>query len=304
MSHFIVVVCVKDPDDLERVLAPYDENMDVEPYRVYEDGGPAEHWSVKHLREESGLNPDDATLTWQQVADAYNARYGEDDEKILIDDDGRAYTMSTRNPQAKWDWWQIGGRWGGYFPYKPEHAHDVLRTQRSWSSPSDIPPMHCDGGPKRALNLAALQEAKADTARAKYAEWHALVDGTPEALPWPAFADNVSEGNGYTIEQARQEYRAQPRVQAYQQTDFRWYDDPISEFGVPEELYVERARSQAIPGFATLTLDGRWLAPGRMGWFAATDATDSTRAGYAEVANAYIDSLDDDVVLVAVDCHI
>lgn len=53
-----------------------------------------------------------------------------------------------------------------------------------------------------------------------------------------------------------------------------------------------------------VTLDGKWMAPGRMGWFAATDATDSTRIGYWETANAYIDALPDDAWLVVIDCHV
>ena len=71
MSHFSVVVCTEDPAKLDALMAPYDENLEVAPYRDYKCDEPSGHWAVKHLREENGLNPDDATLTWQQVADAY-----------------------------------------------------------------------------------------------------------------------------------------------------------------------------------------------------------------------------------------
>jgi hypothetical protein len=306
MTHFTVVACVKDPGDLERALAPYDENMDVEPYRVYEDGGAAQHWAVKHLREESGLNPDDVSLTWQQLADAYNARDCDDREKILIDEDGRAYTMSARNPQSMWDYWRIGGRWGGYFPYRAGHAREILKSQASWDSPG-LKPGHCDGGPKRVLDLDGMRDEKAAAARRRYAEFTELTRGTPEPLPWRSFADNISPEHGYTPNQAREEYYSQPRIQALKGTPFDdpFADDVAEEFnGKNEAQYAEIARARAVPGYAIITTDGRWMAPGRMGWFATSTDGEGDRIGYWEASNAYIDALDDEVFLVALDCHI
>jgi hypothetical protein len=303
MSHFTVVACVTRPDDLERALAPFDENREVEPYPDYKEGGPSGYWAVSLLREREGLNPDDTALTWKQVAEAANRHYP--DESPLLINDGRAYTMSTRNPQAKWDWWVIGGRWPGRFIYRQEFEGRVIKPEPHWGAPDEpVPPLHCDGGPVRALDLAALREEKAAEARKIYAKWLAAIAGTPGALPWSAFADNISPEHGYTVERAREEYRSQPRVKALEETDFRWYDDPVAEFGAGEKLYVERQRAQAVPGWATLTADGRWLTQGRMGWFGANDATEGSRIGYWEVANAYIESLPDDTYLIAVDCHI
>lgn len=303
MSHFTVVVCIEDPERLEAALAPFDENREVEPYRDYEEGSPSAHWSVSSLREHEGLNPDDATLTWAELAEAYNRRY-DDDTPIQIDEGGRAYSMSTRNKDSKWDWWQIGGRWGGYFPYRQEFAAQVIKPERGWSSPEVIMPLHCDGGLKRALDLDALREEKAQAARKELAEWQSVTAKTPTALPWSSFRENVSEVNGYTVERAREEYHSQRRVQAYQRTDFRWYDDPIAEFDVPAALFVERRKAQAVPGYATLTLDGRWMAQGKMGWFGMSSDTEGSRIGYWETANAYIEALPDDTCLIAVDCHI
>jgi hypothetical protein len=303
MSHYSVVVCLDDPDNLKAALAPFDENREIEPYREYEDGGPNEYWAVKHLREENGLNHDDATLTWQQVAHAYNARYAPDDE-LLVDESGRAYQMSTRNPDAKWDYWRIGGRWGGYFRYRDGCRDQILKPERDWDSPDSIAATACDGGPKAALDFVALREAKAEEARKTYAKFHKLVEGTPEALPWRVFADNVSPESGYTIERAREEYHSQPRVQAIKGTDFQYYDDAVSTFQQPEKLYVEKERARAVPGYAVLTLDGKWMAPGRMGWFGMSSDEEGDRISYWEAANAYVDSLPDSTWLIAVDCHI
>jgi hypothetical protein len=316
MSHFSVIVCIDDLAKLEAVMAPFSEQLEVEPYRDYEEGGPAGYWAVKALRENAGLNPDDSALTWAQVADAHNRRYapsyaeagllrdGQERPLLVDEESGRAYTMSTYNPESKWDYWRIGGRWGGYFPFRAEYREQVIQPEPGWDSPESIPPDHCDGGPKLALDLAALREEKAAQARKTYAEFHALVDGTPEAMPWSAFADNVSDGNGYTIERAREEYRSQPRVKVIKDSDFRWHDDPVAEFGQPERQYVAKETAGAVPGYATVTLDGRWMAPGRMGWFGMSTETESDQIGYWEAANAYIEALPETTLLVALDCHI
>src|SRR5258707_6412722 len=163
--------------------------------------------------------------------------------------------------EPKWDYWRIGGRWGGYFPFRPEYRDKVMLPERGWDSPGEVPPGHCDGGPKLALDLDELRTAKAAGARKTYREYQALTEGTPEPVPWSVFADNISEGNGYTVEQARDEYHAQPRWKVIAGTDFRYYDDAFATFGKPESLFVEHARAQAVPGYATLTTDGRWRAP-------------------------------------------
>jgi hypothetical protein len=345
MSHFTVVVCIDNPERLNDVMAPWDENREVEPYRSYEAGGPADYWlysSLKRAAEDyaagTGLKPykpdeigwstayskdppekqraeqkADAELfwtlpipvTWADIARLHHERY-DDSEPLLVSEDGlRGYTMSTYNPESRWDYWRIGGRWGGYFRYREGCRKNVLLPEHGWDSPKDIAPHGCNGGQKRHLDLDALRADKAESARKLYREWQELVAGTPDALPWSSFTENISEGNGYDISRAREEYHSQPRVQAYQETDFRWHDDPIAEFSVSEDLYVEReGRARAVPGYATVTTDGRWMAPGKMGWFGAHSDSEGDRIGYWEAANAYIDGLDDEIYLIALDCHI
>lgn len=50
--------------------------------------------------------------------------------------------------------------------------------------------------------------------------------------------------------------------------------------------------------------DGRWMAPGRMGWFGISDDDPDSYAYYVREANTYIDSLPQDAFLVVLDCHI
>ena len=207
MTHFTVLVCADGPDDVERLLAPYDENLDVAPYRSYEEGSPADYWLYKSYKEdwEKALKTpegQDKELeararvflkladppTWEEIAWLVNSS-GDDDEKLLVDKDfpgggSRAYTMSTYNPSSKWDWYAIGGRWGGNFRYKDGCAEQVLNADRgpaaSWEAPQ-IAPLRCDGGPIRALDIQVTREEAADEARRNLEKWTALTAGPPEA---------------------------------------------------------------------------------------------------------------------------
>src|SRR5262249_19340826 len=175
---------------------------------------------------------------------AHTRHYCDVASPLLINEDGHAYTVSTDNRDTQWDYWLIGGRWGGFFPYKPQHAGLILKPETKWDSP-DIKPGYYDGGPKKALDLAAMREARAVRARRRYTEYTDVVKGTPDPLPWRTFADNISPWTGYTLDQAREEYQSQPRIQALKGTAFDepFGDDPAEEFGGEREgAQLARAR--------------------------------------------------------------
>lgn len=117
MSHFLVGVIVDNIIDLEdkvsEILAPYDENIEVEPYigrtreQMIADGKD----SKKRITENS--NKYDCNDDW--VRKYLDAITDEDFYKTQYDDGGNydedGNELSTYNPKSKWDWWCISGRW-------------------------------------------------------------------------------------------------------------------------------------------------------------------------------------------------
>ena len=304
MSHSVVIVALPAGGDdvkaaLDAALTPFDENREVEPYRDYETGSAREHWSWD-------TNPEIPEPTWAQVADAFNAKYG-DEEQMLIAEDGRAYTLSTRNPQAKWDWWQIGGRWTGYFRVRPAWIGDenLINGEPDAMTDANTDRERCDGGPKRMLDFAAMRDWAEVDEGAKWKDFRAIADKHPDTKSWAWHLARVhDDSDPMTIEQARAAYHGQPGVQALNDTDFRWHDDPHETFAVDLAAFQANARRDAVPGWSLLTLDGRWREKGHMGWFGMSDATDESTVAYKTWANEYLESLEDDVILVAVDVHI
>lgn len=160
MSHFYTVVLVnKDTqnieDEVEKLLAPYNENIKVEEYdrKCYcinsiassESWKMAEekHGSFDNLRNSywkkveqlmpSGITTMDKDywhkreeisekVDWKQHVQHFT-QYAEEKEKAhpayqkpdpkCSECKGSGTYKSTYNPDAKWDWWVIGGRWDG-----------------------------------------------------------------------------------------------------------------------------------------------------------------------------------------------
>lgn len=303
MSHFVVIVCLPPtpperlPGALTEALAPFDEDREVEPYRQYIEDWQAQYQEALEFYAEcpqyrpAGLDEQDVLAVLSAYEDCEVVKEVSEDSSIVM-----YYLMSTFNPRSTWDWWEVGGRWKGYFPVKPEHAGDPALITGAPGVLGNHPARgEADGGPIRLLDLAGLRAAEAAKAEEHYDGYQELVEGLPEAQPWSHFADlHEADQEGYPLDQASQDYQAQPRVQAaktsveYEPT---YGFDPVAYFAVTREEAAARGAAQAVPGFALLDLDGQWQ-----------DGEDEN-AAYLDRANTYLDALDPDTLLVAVDCH-
>lgn len=257
--------------------------------------------------------------TWEKVVPAYNEKWGHGSALATTDDDGdsetmfyeaesgRAYTMSTYNPESKWDYWRIGGRWRGYFVVK-EDGPGLISASKSWDSPEgwgDDQP-RCDGGPKRLLDFEAMREKAARDAHERYSKWEAICAEVPPAKAWSHFTGLVDLGE-LTIDDARRQYHAQEAIKRATKRGEEltgWGDCPVEHFMSDREEYVAQARNGAVPTYALVTLDREWIAPGRMGWFGMSSDGPGERDGYRIAVNHYLEDLSPDTFVVVLDCHI
>lgn len=93
MTHFLVLVVVPEDKDLHRVMLPYHE-YETTGYRQY-----VEFVAVKDIKNKAKL----ANMTVE--------KYVEENGYQKV---GRQWGYYT-NPNSKWDWYQVGGRWGHAF---------------------------------------------------------------------------------------------------------------------------------------------------------------------------------------------
>jgi hypothetical protein len=264
-------------------------------------------------------------ITWEALVAAHNDYYCDghpftDGSRMYYEaETDRAYTLSTYNPDSKWDYYRIGGRWARYFPLRSGASRfhsGVISTPLSWEwkdTPADQIPArasYVEGGPKFLLDLDRLRDEKEKEAAKDYDEFHEFAKDYPKAQGWQSLVDETDaipgKERGAAIERCRQVYRAQPLVQAMKE-DPRYrssWSSPIDTYSGNREDFLAKARREAVPGYALLTLDKEWAAAGEMGWFGLGSDTDDSTKEYKEFANEYLDNLDDDVILVVLDLHI
>lgn len=190
------------------------------------------------------------------------------------------------NPNAKWDWWQIGGRWPNKLLFKDgRRGSERLAGQIDW-----------DG---------ILSEHKAKAADL-YDKVHAAIAGR-EVQSWAQTLKRRDAGE-LTMEAARDFYNGQQVVKdLIQRKAIDSWDGAEQLSGVlaaPDRAtYIDREGKTNSTTWALLQ-DGHWSERGRMGWWGTSDATDGSTMDYVENYWLTIRSLPADARVAVVDCHI
>ena len=273
MTHFTVVVFGENVEDQ---MSKYDENIKVEPY-IEEIKDVYIESCKKYLKTKGIDNP--------TKEDILKSDYFSDPKFI----DGKFYETLTCNPNSKWDWYSIGGRWTGYFPLKKgrkgELGRSGLFTEVPGSDYADIVKL-VDIDFTRARNEAREEAVK------NFYEWEKIFTKFGKPKGW----DQIDEKD---IEKKRKIFRAQPAIKEYYKID---YYDPVEVYGFDKDAYVDKqVKRTLVP--AAYVIDGEWHEKGTVGWF----GTVSNEKPYMDWLTEYDDlikTLDPETTLTLLDCHI
>lgn len=289
MSHFTVLVIGNNP---EEQLAPFQENNMGDCPREYMEFDDMTEELQKDYAEEDEKTKSEYP-TFDQYASEYHG-YKKDREKGVY---GRWH-----NPNSKWDWYVLGGRWNGYFKTKLGVAAIV-------GEPGLMTPPAKDGYAdqltKDEIDFEFMRNEAANNASQKYDLAVKIFGNLQPNETWEA----VREANKNNIEQARDIYWNQDRCVAWRKyekenfktTPFGWGSSP-DEFLITKDEYLQNARDGAVSTFAVVK-DGKWYERGQMGWWAfVTDEKDkdSWNKEFAKL----IDEIPGDTLLSVFDCHI
>lgn len=205
-----------------------------------------------------------------------------------------------RNPNAKWDWYSVGGRWMGYFKAKPGTC---LHLGQSGSFDNTAAPGTSDLLTLGEWDLTSQRAEAVAEARKRYETFYGLLGGRPLPPAWKAICAQHGD-----VEKAREAYQADPTVRFMNEHKevFEPYNgffmDAGAEFGVPLETYLEKASAATGVPFAIIK-DGQWYERGSMGWWGCVSDEKDYDEWCRQVA-ALFDGLPQDTPLIAVDCHI
>jgi hypothetical protein len=127
MSHYCVAVIHTPEQDVNELLAPYSENIEVAPHIVY-SRDEAINVAKKY---ECNAGVTDENKLWQFIADMYAGKTERQDGSIVTlprtDWDGNIY--STYNEAARWDWYSIEGPSSHFIKlkYKNGYRNDIVK---------------------------------------------------------------------------------------------------------------------------------------------------------------------------------
>lgn len=288
MSHFAILVI---GNNVDRQLAPYHE---------YECTGYNDQYvqDVDVTQEVLNSVKDDTPSALYAALSDYGL------EKCVVEDESQVEkigddaphmwgyavvkngklvkAVDRTNPNKKWDWYVIGGRWSNSLYLKTGASSDS-----AYKRDIDFDSMRDAAGQKAARFWDKAAAAK-------------VAAGLETTTLWESWK-TVRTRHEPDYDAARAEYGTQPVVVALRAV----FDNPfldIDQYLVPREQYIQQARDKATVRYAVVK-DGQWFAMGDMGWWGMSDDKVSQEDWNRKV-NEMLDALPDDTLITVVDCHI
>jgi hypothetical protein len=209
------------------------------------------------------------------------------------------------NPNRKWDWYQVGGRWSGFLKLKEgaKGAHG----ERSWMNRgAEVDQNYCDSATKGAIDFEGMRQDDAEKAAKRWDAAHAIINGRTFQT-WEQTKARFTTDGKTDYEKAREIYGAQSVVEDFRKATFGadslfgWSESP-SDFVMSREEFIADARATAINTFAVLK-DGEWYEKGEMGWWGMSN-DNMTDKEWAIKIGELLDGLSDETPITIVDCHI
>ena len=258
----------------------FNKSFFIEEDRIYAFGPNRDRKSKLQTEESKALElvTDYPVKSWYPSFEAYcNEHRG----FVKVSDGRWGYTC---NHNAKWDWWQIGGRFPNRF-LVPEGLQDCIPSAKGDDGESAIPPegyQYADAARKKDICWDVMRKIAVDTVEKRY----------------------------------------QKCVRAFEAKDLTDFgplcsilDEGISAWG--EMLYLKgetldeyKVRKGATDldrymchTYAFVDRNGDWAGSGDMGWFGISSNDKDERVWNDEIQKLMNEAKDDDFLAI-VDCHI
>lgn len=285
MSHFTVMVIGNNPEDQ---LAPYHE---------FECTGEDDQYiqDIDNTNEVLELMTGDEPMTLQQALEYHGLEDRTIKQGETPDTDGAhkygyavlnangelVRAIDRTNPNAKWDWYQLGGRWSGFLLQK--NGHKV------------------DSAFKKDIDFGLMAERAKTKAIDQYNDLAKQFGGEiPKIdIPWEqmladeSFADHMAR---------RDAYWAQPALAKMKELKIDTFYTDLEDYQCTAEEFGNRAADKSIATYA-LVIESKWYAKGEMGWFGmSSDAVD--QSDWNAKVREMIAGIPDDTLISIYDCHI
>jgi hypothetical protein len=289
MSHFTVMVF---GEDAEKQLAPFQENN--------MGDCPEQHLKFNDETEYIQKEWDEED---QETKDEYNNdidAYAEDYHGYKKDEETGKYGY-WENPNAKWDWYQLGGRWAGFFKLKPGASGT---EGRAGLFSRGAEPGHADAVIKSNIDFEGMRSAAEKEAGEKYDEITSIVgESINDMHSWDHVRDVMFPEDR---DLARDFYNSQTAPTKLKEwnsaNEYKNSFTDLEDFKVTRDQYCKSRGDSTFSTYAVLK-DGVWHQKGDMGWWGMS-SNDKEQADWNnEISNLLLD-LPEDTLISIYDCHI
>lgn len=286
MSHFSVAVFTKpNGKTVDQLLAPYYEGIEMKPYIKYtrQQAIDAMRKEIREYMESDMYNryledpekyKEDCSEAHFKHISTYHKRLNWTDEQCyekqklwfdedMIDEEGNL--LSTYNPNSKWDWYSIGGR----FPGK-------LKANKG---------KHGEGS---AFRSNPKVNGEFDSARVGDIDFSMDMDSYNKAIRWWEVVIDKC-----------------PLKEGENEEDFDTFynENYFKEYYRDKETYAKICAS--CNTYAVIDPDGKWHEKGEMLYFGiSTETADESLDWDLHYKERFLDTADPDWTLTIVDCHI
>lgn len=268
MSHFTVSVITEGmptKEKIKKALAPFQENNMGDCPKEY-----MEFNSVTQECKNEYANVNEATKIKYPTLKEYIEEYC----GYTYDAEKKDFGY-WKNPNAKWDWYQVGGRWAG----KLTVAYDCINCdvgEKSWGFGNEDP--YAAIGRYKKVDVARIKDLIFLDCHAKYIEAKRF---------WELKIEGQEPRNDKDRELLKDFYRPEYYINTYKD----------------KETYAECERT--FHTYAVIDKDGHWSAKGEMGWFGCSCSEENQEVDFIKnyKKNVFDNAGDDDYITI-VDCHI
>lgn len=204
---------------------------------------------------------------WKEQLD----KFQELDLSNSFDNNHNAYGYYV-NPNTKWDWYVLGGRWSGFLKLK-NNSNGVLGQPGIFNNKQKAG--YVDQARKGDVDFEGIKEDKGRAAAKAYDSFHSIVNG--RVVPKITLNSKEEYYNNSVIKDLHKSY---------------YYFD-LESFLVPRDEYIQKQKDKAILTYAII-YEGKW--------YEKDEKYNDDK--WNQEFNKLVDSLPDDILLTIVDCHI
>jgi hypothetical protein len=297
MSHFCVLVVSNINDDIDELLEPYNENRTVEQYvsktkaEVIEEAkerrddfknGRYAEFLADPIKYETGCtnsgHMEYIRETFPKILEMTDEELYQNEIKYYdsneIGQNGEIY--STYNPDSKWDWYQVGGRYAGMLRVK--EGTPVHEPNFSWGWESD----------EMEKIVAEFGTDVAVAGTVDFTKLHRTDENYNDSIRyWELIVEGAAPKNDDEREMTKFDFY---KPQFY-----------VDRYG-DKETY---AKCQSSFSTWAVLMDSVWYEKGEMGMFAMSGETHDEAVDWEmNFYDRFIKNLPETSILTIVDCHI